>query len=506
MKQRTPTKSKPVVHVSNGDDHGNGTQQVLHVEPNKYSGRSGQQLSATTLLAIGAFIGISCFALFFEDSCSSLDPFVGLVLPASTQADNSIVVKIDEPPTYYGDQPDIKLKSSKKLFREMPKKYRRNFYSHGSRICQPMIRALRDLGWTKVENKEEARFLYTYTRYTSWYQQLESWQRYNHVPETYHWNRKDNFIEGIHNWEKKNKDDAWFVPATYRLHEKDEKKEFQDVLFNQGGIDYPWVLKKPNVNQGKGITFLGPNSDELKHVTDEIPENLIIQQYVCNEMIWGKRKFDVRMYWLVASLDPLIAFYQDGYARIGNADYDETDFSNTRAHLTTHTFLGEEGKGSMDDLGVEVTRIWNSDPELQKRIKDPVTHVRNQFKHALAVVVDSFKGDGLSFTTEHLKPEDSFEFYGADFVLDNDLDVWLIEPQDDTGMDEDHYFRLEMHHNIFYGMGMVLGEIWDKQASGKPILPIKNTGMWEIINAGDWMYEYEGYERSADKKSCEVKK
>mmetsp|Transcript_45022 Transcript_45022/g.66854 ORF Transcript_45022/g.66854 Transcript_45022/m.66854 type:complete len:91 (+) Transcript_45022:68-340(+) len=71
---------------------------------------------------------------------------------------------------------------------------------------------------------------------------------------------------------------------------------------------------------------------------------------------------------------------------------------------------------------------------------------------------------------------------------------------------EDHYFRLEMHHNIFYGMGMVLGEIWDKQASGKPILPIKNTGMWEIINAGDWMYEYEGYERSADKKSCEVKK
>ena len=69
---------------------------------------------------------------------------------------------------------------------------------------------------------------------------------------------------------------------------------------------------------------------------------------------------------------------------------------------------------------------------------------------------------------------------------------------------EDHYFRLEMHHEIFYGMGLVLSEIWDKQAKGLPILPLENTGKWELIYADGWRFESpgEGYTRSTDKKSC----
>jgi hypothetical protein len=59
-----------------------------------------------------------------------------------------------------------------------------------------------------------------------------------------------------------------------------------------------------------------------------------------------------------------------------------------------------------------------------------------------------------------------------------------------------------MHHNIYYGMAQILEEIWTKQEKGLPILPIENPGMWELVYADGWMYQYEGYKRSAIKKNC----
>ena len=213
----------------------------------------------------------------------------------------------------------------------------------------------------------------------------------------------------------------------------------------------------------------------------------------------------------------------DGYARIGNANYDESDFSNTRNHLTTHTFLGTEGKASWQQFAQRVLQQYNSDSALQKRIQDPISHVRNQLKESIAQLTDAFRNK--TFSAESMSTEDCFELYGADFILDNDLDVWLIEAQDDTGMDgrcyvccecplhapyltqffsEDHYFRLDMHHQIYYGMATTLEEIWDKQERGVPILPLHNTGRWEVVYAGDWKFEYDGYQRTHEKKSCNV--
>jgi hypothetical protein len=110
----------------------------------------------------------------------------------------------------------------------------------------------------------------------------------------------------------------------------------------------------------------------------------------------------------------------------------------------------------------------------------------------------------LSFspTKEELTAENGFGFYGADFILDNDLDVWLIEPQKGCGMDEDYDFRIEMHDRLFRGMVDTLEEVWQKQESGKPILPLTNTGKWEVIYANGWKYTYKGYKRSKNKRTC----
>ena len=73
------------------------------------------------------------------------------------------------------------------------------------------------------------------------------------------------------------------------------------------------------------------------------------------------------------------------------------------------------------------------------------------------------------------------------------------------GLDEDYYFRLEMHASLFNGMVDVLEELSQKQEAGKPVLPLQRLGNWEVIYADGEVYQYEGYERSKNKASCTTK-
>jgi hypothetical protein len=103
--------------------------------------------------------------------------------------------------------------------------------------------------------------------------------------------------------------------------------------------------------------MLGLNSKELHRAFDIVDEHLqrqqnedepgrmIVQSYICNELMSNHHhKFDLRVYCAVLSIDLLIVAYHDGYVRVENANYDESDWSSTRQHLTTHTFLADEEK------------------------------------------------------------------------------------------------------------------------------------------------------------------
>jgi len=190
----------------------------------------------------------------------------------------------------------------------------------------------------------------------------------------------------------------------------------------------PWVLKKPRINQGKGIEMIPPNSPRILELADtekvkEVePEDVyIIQRHLCNELTWNQRKFDVRMFWFVASLDPVVVLYLDGYVRIGNSEYNEDNFDKTVSHLTTHTGLGKEDKATYDEFCEHISKHHKA---------SPVQHVKNQFKDALAEFVGAFSKRSFSHPgEEQLAPENGFGFYGADFILDSDLDVWFIETQ-----------------------------------------------------------------------------
>ena len=365
---------------------------------------------------------------------------------------------------------DPSSKTQTKSFTLVPPQYYKTFYYDGKKISQPIARALRSRGWRRVDDTDNAHMIYTYNNNANWATDLQPWQRFNFIPDLQKWNGKAEFAYYYKKYEQSTgSEPSVYVPESYILTQtKREIEAFRKVLEQKNGNNHPWVHKLSNVNQGRGITILGPNSPELlslpdkslkdleklkqqskkdststsgdEEEEDEIEES-IVQRYICNEMTWNHRKFDVRMYWFVASLDPLIVLYHDGYVRVGNSDYSEASFEDTTSHLTSHTGLGAETKATFaefEEVLNQQHRANSVKPSSRSFPNNnslkPVEHVRNQFKHALGEMIEimrdeSFVVPDYKARDPNMKSENAFQFYCADFILDKDLDVWFIEPQ-----------------------------------------------------------------------------
>jgi hypothetical protein len=227
-------------------------------------------------------------------------------------------------------------------------------------------------------------------------------------------------------------------------------------------------------------------------------------------MTYDKRKFDFRVFWMVASVDPLIVLYhtRHNYVRIGHAKYDESNFNDTKSHLTTHTFGANERKATWDEFKayIEEFQVLQGS-RLAHLSEDPFVHVQNQIMQILAVVVDAFRN--VTFHSNDFAAQNAFSLHAADMLIDNDLDVFLIELTDGPGKDEDYDFRIAMHNSIFGSLVDVFEDVTKRQALGHPldVQDMKRKGVlgdYEVIYNQGWMYEYHDYEtrRVKNKRGC----
>eukprot|EP00045_Choanoeca_perplexa_P011280 m.118781 g.118781 ORF g.118781 m.118781 type:complete len:700 (-) comp15575_c1_seq4:833-2932(-) len=121
-----------------------------------------------------------------------------------------------------------------------------------------------------------------------------------------------------------------FAPKTFieRLPEPNELAELE--------VDTVMILK-PNLARGgtgihlKALSALKQEEDVLKQVG---------QVYLAKPLLLNGYKFDLRLYVLVTSLDPLIAYlYDDGLVRVCTETYQapaETNLANLQMHLTNY--------------------------------------------------------------------------------------------------------------------------------------------------------------------------
>ena len=95
-----------------------------------------------------------------------------------------------------------------------------------------------------------------------------------------------------------------------------------------------FVLKLANAARGEGVTVL--HSDDPFKVKDAV-----IQEYIPNPLLINGKKFDLRLYVAVTSVEPLVAYlYEEGLTRFATSDFEPPTKKNKNAqtvHLTNYS-------------------------------------------------------------------------------------------------------------------------------------------------------------------------
>ena len=281
-------------------------------------------------------------------------------------------------------------------------------------------------------------------------------QMANHLPGHETLYRKDTFLESLAAYENrfKNKSQCFdpevYFPKTYKLTDARQCKEFfkkfnspeYQALKQERKIVY--FRKTGSGAHGADGVFAVDTAEEIQintlyshgELCGQVLENNLMQYYIYNPLLLNGRKFDFRVFMLIASVNPFIVYYHDGLLRVSLSQYNPNG-GNMRQSLMPNSQENDDVinyatvKGSYKGKTLEEIReeyIWNFD-RLQKylietgQVTDPNwldNYLRPQFKKAMIHLIRM---------SQHgfLKISSVFELFGVDFVMDEDLNLWFIE-------------------------------------------------------------------------------
>ena len=188
-----------------------------------------------------------------------------------------------------------------------------------------------------------------------------------------------------------------------------------------------WIMKPSNLSRGRGVTCVDSLSPIEQSLSATNESGLIVQKYIENPLIIMNRKFDIRQWVLVTCLNPLtIWMWKEPYIRFGAEDYKMEDLNNIYSHLTNNS-IAKHSKQFKKEKKFEGD-MWTCF-NFEKYIKaDKWKELHEKIKNA---VICSF----YSAHHEIKQRANSHELYGYDFMIDEDLNVYLIEVNASPAMD-----------------------------------------------------------------------
>lgn len=281
--------------------------------------------------------------------------------------------------------------------------------------------------------------------------------------------------------------DDIFHPLTYNLDDKNENKLFMDQLSQNDVLKKKWIVKPVDASGGKGIRVIDSmESFEKEYMMESendisLARSLIAQTYISDPLLLGGYKFDIRSYMFIASINPPIVFFHDGYLRVNIEKYDNSDLGNLWSHISNiglqKNHPDYEAKKASSKWSL---KTWTNFMLKEKMIQDPnfyVEKIRPQFlniiKHSYLSVQEKL---GI------LDEKSGFALLGVDFLLDASYKAWLLEytktPAGHSTLEADDTLFSDM-------MGEVLDiilEIDDKRSKGLPLENIESAkGFFRVL-------------------------
>ena len=302
--------------------------------------------------------------------------------------------------------------------------------------------AFQKRGWVEKE-VDDGDFTLFWTDVAFIYEDLDSnplqkHQLINHFRNNYELTKKDLLVKNLKMyWRKKNPFASFYtdnniVPCSYEI--PTQYSLFYDHYKKNPGKT--WILKPSGRSQGKGIMMvtklatvrdqydqcrriLEMNFKEREKLDIAESESYVVQEYIANPLLIGNRKFDMRIYVLVMSFNPLVVYVHNlGFCRFSQSFY-SLDYTDLAIHATNVAIQKNHSeynktlgcKWSLNKLRIYLNAQYGYDRTMQ---------IFSEIEKTILISL-------FSVQPRIINSSRCFELYGYDILLDDTLKPWLIE-------------------------------------------------------------------------------
>jgi hypothetical protein len=224
------------------------------------------------------------------------------------------------------------------------------------------------------------------------------------------------------------------------------------------------ILKPSNLQSGKGIRVFSSTENKsaivdeivehIKKVSEEHPsiESWVFQEYIPNPFLYKGRKFDIRVHFLMTDeYDIYICNF--GFVRVNSVPYTQEftgDWNIDKfVHITNHAIqkqhpnfgknvkdFGEKNVLKLDDLAMYIDSLYTDKSEDSKNLKSAYSKIFNDWKTIIRDLAMTAKNDiGPKKGSENSRRY--FELFGMDILLDENLKSWVLEVNQNPGLDQE---------------------------------------------------------------------
>jgi len=262
------------------------------------------------------------------------------------------------------------------------------------------------------------------------YSTFKGWQKVNHFAGANMMGRKDNLHLRMIELSQRISNEEIFYPESYLVpREIDDLKKVWDTK-------RCWILKPAASSKGEGIKVVCSKDQQC-----DFNESVVVQTYIEKPFLITGRKFDIRLYILVTSAAPLRIYMHDsGLIRFATQPYDPfAPVSNVHVHLTNFS-LNKDDEGFVHCMSEEEhieDSKW-SIPFFKQYMNSIGVNVDQLFENLERVSIGTIIAGFSTIRTHHNNHvkgrHTSYELYGIDIILDENLKPHVLEINISPGM------------------------------------------------------------------------